>query len=437
MAIVYNNREYRNLQEQVLKNAQDIEILKEKPSLKIVIVEELPEVGEEGILYLVPKDPDPDTGDADSYDEYVWLPESETFELVGNTAIDLSNMVTPSTPQTIKAGKTFTSKVYMTNSAEVTGDVKATRIVVGADGYNIKKDGSNMVIEADGNDIKVRGSLVPNSADTYSLGTGSVRWNVANVNNISFGDNAIITKDSSNRINLNNGGNAILKVGGYGNTNRTYIANNLVPDTDGLSLNLGATNMRWSVGFINSIENDYGALQLRARAAANPWVWLDTNNVNEVGGIAPASDQSAKLGNAGRKWLTTYTRYINDDNVNIAVSDIATKPDYANPDVFESGTLDGNGQGTIDMTQTGVPSDGLYMFTYGNCQCFLSLTSTMIQNASTYPIRCTCPMMYSGSAYPGILKIERAADVLTLTVATAGVGNVTPAGYGWQLIKVM
>ena len=96
MAIVYSNDKiYRNLQEQVLKNAQDIEILKEKPSLKIVIVEELPEVGEEGILYLVPKDPDPDTGDTDSYDEYVWLSESETYELVGTTAIDLQNLTSP------------------------------------------------------------------------------------------------------------------------------------------------------------------------------------------------------------------------------------------------------------------------------------------------------------------------------------------------------
>ena len=89
------------------------------------------------------------------------------------------------------------------------------------------------------------------------------------------------------------------------------------------------------------------------------------------------------------------------------------------------------------MTQTGVPGDGLYMFTYGNCQCFLTLTSTMIQNAAQYPIRCPCPTMFNGSAYPGILKIERAADVLTLTVATAGVGNVQPSGFEWKLIKVM
>lgn len=379
---------------------------------------------------------DPETENV--YDEYIWVAENEAFEMVGSTAIDLSNMVTTDTDQTITGEKTFSADVNVQGDVNVGGDVVADgKVVIGATGYDIKKDGSNMVIEADGNAIKVRGGLIPNSGDTYGLGTTGAFWNYINVNSINFGNNATISKDSSNRVNLNNGGNTIIKVGGYGNTNRTYIANNLVPDTDGLSLNLGASNMRWSVGFINSIENDYGALQLRARAAANPWITLDTNNTSEVGGLAPASDQSAKLGHAGKKFLTTYTRYINDDSVNIAVSDIVTKPDYSNPDVFESGTLDASGQGTIDMTQTGMPMDGLYMFTYGNCQCFLSLTSTMIQNAGTYPIRCPCPTMYNGSAYPGILKIERSSDLLTLTVATAGVGNVTPAGFEWKLIKVM
>ena len=432
----FGNKEFRNLQEQVLKNAQDIEVLKEMPNLNISIVEELPAVGQEGILYLVPSE-DPELENA--YDEYVWLPESESFEMVGSTAIDLSNMVTTDTAQTITGEKTFSADVNIQGDVNVGGDVVAYgKVVIGATGYDIKKDSSNIVIEADGNPIKVRGDLLPNSGSTYTLGNASAPWKTLYVSHyVDWGNNAFISKDSSNRLNLNNGGNAIIKVGGYGNTNRTYIANNLVPDTDGLSLNLGASNMRWSVGYINSIENDYGALQLRARAAANPWVTLDTNNTGEVGGIAPASDQSAKLGNAGKKFLTTYTRYINDDNVNISVSNIATKPDYANPDVFEEGTLNGSGQGTIDMTQTGVPGDGLYMFTYGNCQCFLTLTSTMIQNAAQYPIRCPCPTMFNGSAYPGILKIERAADVLTLTVATAGVGNVQPSGFEWKLIKVM
>ena len=126
----FGNKEFRNLQEQVLKNAQDIEILKEKPSLKIVIVEELPETGEEGILYLVPKDPDPDTGDADSYDEYVWLPESESFEMVGSTAIDLSNMVTTDTEQTITGEKTFTADVNVQGDVNVGGDVVADGKVV-------------------------------------------------------------------------------------------------------------------------------------------------------------------------------------------------------------------------------------------------------------------------------------------------------------------
>ena len=39
----FGNKEFRNLQEQVLKNAQDIEVLKEMPNLNISIVEWAPE----------------------------------------------------------------------------------------------------------------------------------------------------------------------------------------------------------------------------------------------------------------------------------------------------------------------------------------------------------------------------------------------------------
>ncbi len=169
----FGNKEFRNLQEQVLKNAQDIDILKEKPNLSISIVDELPEVGQEGILYLVPKDPDPDTGDVDSYDEYVWLPEEETFELVGNTAIDLSNMVTTDTDQTITGDKTFTGDTTVANLTSE-GDIETEgKVTIGATGYDIKKDSSNMVIEADGNPVKVRGDLLPNTGAVYTLGNAS------------------------------------------------------------------------------------------------------------------------------------------------------------------------------------------------------------------------------------------------------------------------
>ena len=52
----FGNKEFRNLQEQVLKNAQDIETLKGRANLQVVIVEELPEVGNPNYIYLVALD---------------------------------------------------------------------------------------------------------------------------------------------------------------------------------------------------------------------------------------------------------------------------------------------------------------------------------------------------------------------------------------------
>ena len=63
----FGNKEFRNIQEQVLKNAQDIEELKGRPLLEIKFVDELPEEGEAGILYLVPVE---DGEDPNNYEEY-------------------------------------------------------------------------------------------------------------------------------------------------------------------------------------------------------------------------------------------------------------------------------------------------------------------------------------------------------------------------------
>lgn len=53
------------------------------------VVGSLPETGQAGIIYLVPKG-DPETGDV--YDEYVWA--NSAFELIGTTAIDLTGYAT-------------------------------------------------------------------------------------------------------------------------------------------------------------------------------------------------------------------------------------------------------------------------------------------------------------------------------------------------------
>jgi hypothetical protein len=56
----------------------------------VIVVQELPESGEKGIIYLVPKD----SAAPDVYDEYVWVTTTSTFELIGSTRVDLTGYAT-------------------------------------------------------------------------------------------------------------------------------------------------------------------------------------------------------------------------------------------------------------------------------------------------------------------------------------------------------
>lgn len=455
MAIVYKNKEYRNLQEQVLENAKNIAILQEKPGLQPVIVDELPETGEVGILYLVPSE-DPETENA--YDEYVWVEEENAFEMVGSTAIDLSHLPSPvyvttaTKPEGLSYGlriknNGWTSDIQQEGGAkiELTGslvkmgnievDGETTMKATADSAANIWKfrpvNDYNLYVARDGSDrfLFQSNMFAPATYQNPSINLGSANYTWEDLyldGQIHLGVNATITKDSSNRLNLNNGGVARIKVGGV---DSTYCVANWNPDVDG-TYNLGKSTMRWLGVYTTKVSNDSGKLRLKG----NPGIIVD---LTAGGAIQPSANNSYTIGTSSSRFNTVYTTTISNGTDSVAVADIAKKPNYSNPEVFASGTLDTNGEGTIDMTVTGMPADGLYMFTYGNAQCFIALTSTMIQNAGTYPMRCPCPLLFNGSGYPGNLKISRSGDVLTLKVAAPNVGVVAPDGYGWQLIKVM
>lgn len=60
----------------------------------VIVEEELPEVGEGGLIYLLPySDPSIPGEENDSYQEYVWL-NSQQWEMIGTTKIDLSGYAT-------------------------------------------------------------------------------------------------------------------------------------------------------------------------------------------------------------------------------------------------------------------------------------------------------------------------------------------------------
>lgn len=67
--------------------------------LDFIVIEELPETGQKGVVYLMAKD-----GEApDVYDEYVWITATQTFELIGSTKVDLSDYATKEDLENIDA----------------------------------------------------------------------------------------------------------------------------------------------------------------------------------------------------------------------------------------------------------------------------------------------------------------------------------------------
>ena len=61
------------------------------PQFEVKIVDTLPPEGQKMVLYLVPKT---SSGGDDIYDEYIWLENTQSFELVGTTTVDLSDYYT-------------------------------------------------------------------------------------------------------------------------------------------------------------------------------------------------------------------------------------------------------------------------------------------------------------------------------------------------------
>ena len=345
----FGNKEFRNLQEQVLKNAQDIEVLKGIKNLQVVIVEELPEEGNPNYIYLVPNESEEE---ANVYNEYIWLADEEAYEQIGGVSIDLTNYVTLNTDQTITGDKTFSTicidtqwKIYQFSTGII----------------YLENVGQNTGLKFE------RDKLFPQATNYTSLGTTSNRFKNAYFSGtVDFGNNAIITKDSSNRVVIQFNSVDKVKVG----DTVTYFATDVTP--------------------VSSNTNDLGS---------STYCWKDAYIAGNI-----------------------------SDGVNsVTVANIASKVTSSTA----SGTFDSNGEATI-LSGASL-SEGLYIFTYGNCECFVRLTATMIQSSDVTPIRVSCPMIVSGSPSLGWLNIAKSGSNLNILI-TDGVNHVD-SGYSWTLTK--
>jgi hypothetical protein len=135
-----------------------------------IVVQELPESGLKGVIYLVPSDGET----PDVYDEYLWIESTGTFELIGSTKVDLSNYLplsggTLTGPLTITAEKTDYSfvkgKFLKIIKESEDGSKKELTIYATSSG-----------IALDGLDLNGVSKLVPVGDKLGSLGQSFARW---------------------------------------------------------------------------------------------------------------------------------------------------------------------------------------------------------------------------------------------------------------------
>lgn len=363
----FGNKEFRNLQEQVLKNAQDIEVLKGREDLQIVIVNELPEVGNPNYIYLVAKD----DGEApDVYDEYIWLEDEERYEKIGGVTIDLTNYVTLDSEQTISGEKNIKGTLNFVDATETSSVVNSIKTDQYG-GMNFSRSGIT-AFAVGGADVRFNSRhLLPNANNTtYNLGASNSQW-----------------KD-------------------------LYLGGNANFGANGVGIKYDAANYR---------------LIIKTNGGYEKYIFGDTFYAQTS--MLPIGTNTYNLGSSSNSWKDLYlTGNISDGANTVSVANIASKA----TSTFISGTFDSNGESTIDTEQAGTP-EGLFIFTYGNCQCFLRLTATMVQNADTTPIRVACPMIYNSDTVNGWLNITKSGYILILKI-TDGTNHVD-SGYSWTLTK--
>ena len=143
------------------------------PTFTYKVVTELPETGEENIIYLVPK-----AGEGnDVHDEYIWV--NNAYELIGTTAVDLSGYLQTS-------GGTLTGTL--------TSDVPDYTKSINLPGFSVQRRGSTVVM-AIGSSLELNSGgtndLSPHLSNTATLGAGDKKW--ANVYTTKLNNGADLT----------------------------------------------------------------------------------------------------------------------------------------------------------------------------------------------------------------------------------------------------
>lgn len=280
----------RNIQEQVkflTEKLKDLYARVNDLEIKIEVVDELPEEGVEGTIYLVPaENPDLDN----YYEEYLYI--DGAFELIGTTQIDLSGYVDLTSAQTITGVKTFANGLNVD-----TGEGSTWSLINDSDWY----------LDIYENAVRkftfTPDAFIPRAGQ--DLGESNNKWkdlylsgNI-NLQNPNYsGTHSQIFESQYGRLFFKTDGSNAMEIQSANIVfSRTLIGNNL---------DLGNSSYKWKDLYLSGAIKNSDKINLRPNSVSYDLFSVSSSEVLTWVGIRPAANGSLNLGTATSKWQDLY-----------------------------------------------------------------------------------------------------------------------------------
>lgn len=304
-----------------------------------------------------------------------------SFYKMETSKVDISNMVTTDTAQTIIGVKTI-ANASSPNSPKLQFQNQYATVGIFADGYQLRTD-SPLYVDGD---LNVAGKMQPTTNGTRDIGASDAKWRDLHLSgNVYLGSSGTtyINTDAYNGVAINIDNNAKLLV----RAGTTYINNNLYPLTNGTrdigtngaafrdlyltgkidfgskisgrtstcrialdnydGVGIWSNNVRMANFYDNGIyfaKTVYLTSTLTMRSPNNSENWklianddgsmtfgygTNTYYAMNTAGIFPAENETRICGAASLRWLSVYTKEISDGTNSVSIADLANLIAYA------------------------------------------------------------------------------------------------------------